>query len=316
MNERKYKVPFKTPADYFADLLGGDPSKINDMKAAIEARPDWRGYDCDLHVYPYVDAVPAALSFGCKNTCSFCPSAALHKGKVHVGDHRYILPQYDGQNVHFMDEDFFANPHIHDVIAVLLDRKIKWLAMTTAKNFDWALTEFGSDALSRAGLVCVEIGLENVVLMNKVHRAFDELRGVIEVYYLNMSLMPGETKETIGKNGLWMRGRGLRRPIHMNNGLWYAPGQFFHPYDKKMVECLGSWMDGHLARVRPSWCPNSLLSEDARIVDLEMTNLYSQMVYGIKMFPKNREFNIGDFVGEDPMKLCWLMVGLRTGYIE
>lgn len=307
-------VPFKTPADYYRDLLGSNPSAINEFYERWTARGDWRGFDEDLHVYPFTHALPSALSFGCPNRCPFCPTAALHQGKIVYGDPSKILPPYAGKNVHFMDENFFAahqGKDLRDILRLLRQLKIKWLCMSDASHVQKAFAEFGERMLWDCGLRVIEVGLENVALYRKVPE-----RGIptigIQIYYLNMTFFDGETKATIIENANWMRFRSLKRPIHHNNGLWYAPGQFlFNPNEQ--INSPGKFLCQPSARTRPTFVPQSFSNETAEVVDLEGANYYGQLVYGLKFYPPGNAFQIGEWCGAEWEKYAWVVVGLRSG---
>ncbi len=305
----KSEVPFKTPVDYFNIVLGGYYNNINDFKELLDKR-GWGAYDCDLHIYPYTTAQPAMLSVGCPNQCSFCPSAQVHKGKIHFGIPEVIIPKYENETVHFMDENFFYND-MNRVLPLLKKYNIKWLAMSDYHSTKRVLIQFGEEYLFDCGLRIVEMGLENVVLHKKVQEKFHMKK--IAIYYLNMTCLPGETKESIQKNADWMLDVSLEKPIHYNNGVWYACGQFFYPY--KHVKG-GKYIDGDLARVRPTWIPNTLLIQDYEILDLEEANYWSQLVYGIKMYRPKMSGNIDDFINGDQDRAAWLLNGLRCGAIK
>lgn len=310
-------VPFKTPVDYFNDLLGGDPANINRFYERWRARSDWRGYDEDLHVYPYIHALPCALTLGCPNKCPFCPTAWVHKGRVHRGDPELILRPYAGRAVHFMDENFFLNnaDRLPGLLDLLRDLNITWLAMTDAISFIAALANYGEARLVKSGLQVVEVGLENAALYRKVPAAGIPTK-VIDVYYLNMTFFPGETKATIKENAAWMNHRSLRRPIHHNNGLWYAPGQFLFD-DRGQYKDRGITLEGQpVARTRPTFIPRSFLDERIRIRNLEFANYNGQLVYGLKFYPDKTEIGVEEFCGGDWRKFAWLVVGLRCGAME
>ncbi len=308
----RQNVPFKTPVDYFKDVLDSDYNNINHFKDFWEEKKwMWKGYDCDLHIYPYVHAQPALLSVGCPNQCSFCPTAQVHKGHVYFGDPKVILPPYRDKNVHFMDENFFCNDDIEKILSILLVNKIKWLAMSDYKSTKRVFEQFGEEYLYACGLRVVEMGLENVALFKKVERPIPAER--IAIYYLNMTCFPGETKETIIENAEWMKPVSLERPIHSNNGVWYACGQFlYNPVDEKKP---GRFIITRYARVHPTWVPKSLLVQDYKVVDLESANFYSQLVYGIKEYNPPIEGNIGDFIGAELNATLWMLTGIRCGAI-
>ncbi len=305
-------VPFKTPVDYFNEILGGDYNNINNFKTLFELRR-WKGYkgfDCDLHIYPYTSAEPALLSVGCPNQCTFCPTAQTHKGKIHFGDPELILPSYKNKNLHFMDENFFYND-MKKVLPLLRRYEIIWLAMSDYKSTKRVLEEFGEDYLYDCGLRIVEVGLENVIFYKKVEEKISTKR--IAICYLNMTCLPGETKESIVTNMEWMESASLKRPIHFNNGVWFACGQFFYPYKHKAG---GRYLVGELARVRPTWIPHSLLTQGYEIVDLEKANYFGQLVYGMKEYRPKLFGSIGEFIGTNQRLATWMLSGLRVGAIK
>ena len=308
-------VPFKTPVDYFVQLLGGDKANLNRFHEIWSANPGWQGYDNDLHIYPYVDAKPAMLSAGCKNRCPFCPTAAFYNGNVYRGDFDKILPPYKGCQVHFMDEDFFENNYdnMDDILKALRSLNITWLAMTHNSTLNKIIDRYGEDYLYDCGCVCIEVGLENVALMMKIRHEVKLRR--IALYYLNMVLLPGETKETIRANGKFMETRTLEKPIHFNNGTAYGPGQYYHIYDDNFFPADGLIMPGLFARAKPSYVPDSLLEQNFKIRSLEHANYFSQLVYGFKAYNPPKEGSIAEFVELDSERLMWLIVGLRIGAI-
>lgn len=319
-------IPFKTPTAYFFEALGGDESRINDFPSIFPTLgPEWATMDADLHAYPYTSAVPGMLSMGCPCVCFFCPTAKHFKGRVAYGDPEKIVPQYEGRTVHWMDENFLTHPDLADVLDLLKRFNVTWLAMSTAKAVNKALDQFGEDRLFESGLRVVEMGLENPALMMKVKQP--PLLHRIIPYYLNLTFLPGETPETVEEAALWMRqaGRSIRRPIHHNNGVWYAPGQFFYPYrpveggPKGMIEPEirddGITLQPEHARTRPTFIPHTFLVEDYEIRDLEAANYYGQLVYGYKVYDPPRAGSIAQFIGNDPMRAAWLVTGIRCGAI-
>jgi len=306
-------VTFKTPVDYFQQVLDGKYQNINRFKKLLETKNDWDGYDCDLHIYPYIHARPALLSVGCPNQCPFCPTAITHKGRIHFGNYKYILSQYKNENIHFMDENLFYNNSMDRILILLKKQKIQWLAMSDYKSTIKILEKFGEDYLYDCGLRIIEIGLENVALFKKVKDYIPTKK--IVIYYLNMTCLPGETKESIAENARWMKPVSLKRSIHFNNGVWYACGQFFYPYDGYQGIGKGKWVNGKIARTRPSWIPNSLLSQEYNIISLERTNYYSQLIYGIKIYKPKSQGIIGDFIQGNQRLATWMLSGIRCGGI-
>ena len=316
------KVPFKTPVDYFTEVLLCDYNNINRSPELI-ARSGWSGiYDSDLHIYPYNDAIPGMLSVGCPNKCPFCPSAVIHEGKIVHADPELVIPQLANKTVHFMDENFFYND-MKEVLPLLAMYNVTWLAMSDYQSTLRVLEEFGEHNLYECGCRVVEMGLENVALYQKVKKPIET--DLIQMYYLNMTCFPGETKETIRENAKWMAGTvSLLKPIHHNNGVWYACGQFLYPYTEPVG---GAWVlerrDFGVARTRPTWLPDSLLDETYEVVSLSMANYYSQLVYGKKIYRPKMQGTIREFVKEAKTlrltsaqdEVAWLLTGIRNGAI-
>lgn len=306
-------VPFKTPLDYFNDVLGGDYNKIDKFKSLLESKEGWGRYDSDLHIYPYNKAVPGLLSVGCNNKCPFCPTAKTHKGKIHYGNPTVIIPQYENKVVHWMDENLFRHRDLADVLLLCKQNRVTWSAMADYKAVIEAIEIYGEDHLFDCGCRLIEVGLENVALYRKVAKPIRTFR--IAIYYLNMTCLPGETKETIADNTDWMLGNSLRHPIHYNNGMWYACGQFYYPYgpprkDGRMLA------EATVARTLPTWIPKSLLRESYKITDLEKANHYNQLIYGRKMYRPKMRGKINSFIGESQKRAAWLLTAIRCGAVE
>jgi len=209
------RIPFKTPVDYFKKILRGKYENINRFKTLLGNR--WQEYDCDLHIYPWTKARPGMLSVGCPNQCPFCPTAHLHKGRIHFGDYERIIPQYVDECIHFMDENFFYN-NMEVVLPLLKKYNIRWLAMSDYESIVRVLETFGEYYLYECGLRVIEVGLENIVLYKKVQKEIETQK--IQIYYLNMTCLPEETKMSIKENAAWMEmsNKPIMNPIHFNNG--------------------------------------------------------------------------------------------------
>ena len=208
-------VPFKTPLDYWLGPLEQKPENINKWPE-IQKTYGWEQYDNELHIYPYTRAKACMLSMGCKNKCFFCNTAKHFQGKIYYGDPEIILSHYQNQNIAFVDEDFLDND-MRVILPLLRKYGIKWNCLTTNQSLAKCVDEFGEDYLYECGCRLVKNGLENVVLMFKIKH--EQHFQKIAMYYMNVSLMPGETKEIILENAKWMRSRSLKKPIHHNNGL-------------------------------------------------------------------------------------------------
>lgn len=305
-------VPFWISSDYFIHALKANPYSINNFCKIQMENPKLNKDHSDLHIYPYVKAKPAILSLGCRNLCSFCPTSKIYNGNIYFGDPEFILPHYKNHNIHFLDENFFLNDM--DLVLPLLQKyNIKWLAMS---HFDDAMEiydKYGEDYLYYCGLRVVEIGLENIVLLRKVKN-----EGIpnqkTEIFYLNMTFLPNETKESIQQTSDWMKTHNLRNPIYHYNGLWYAPGQFYYPYNTQEKD--GIILSTKYARVVPTYIPNSFLEQDFEVKDLELVNRYAQFIYSEKhtfCLPPHKKYNIREFIDNSYVKAMWLVVGLRVG---
>lgn len=217
-----------------------------------------------------------------------------------------------------MDEDFFDNPNIDEILDLLKKYRVVWSCMSTAIRTYKIVERLGEQELADSGLVLVECGLENVALANKVKR-FQKISAFV-VYYLNICCLPGETKKTIQQNAQWFLDNeaSIPDPIHHNNGLWYAPGQFYYPYDNHVDG--GAWCDGMKARTRPTWVPDSLLDEELEVIDMGKVNFYCQLMYDFKLFPDTISFTMRDFCTKttgklDLKKVMWCIAGIRCGGI-
>ena len=306
-------VPFLLTSDYFLKVLDGNPERINRFWEIQDKYPELNKDHDNLHIYPYVQARPAILSLGCNNQCVFCPTATIFHGKVFFGDPEFILPHYENQNVHFLDENFFLND-MDKVLPLLRRYNIKWLAMSHFDDVMRVYRKYGEDYLFACGLRVVELGLENISLMRKV-----EGNGVpnksVEIFYLNLTFLPNETKETIQQTARWMITHGLRNPIYHYNGLWYSPGQYYFPYGKEESE--GVLLETKYARVVPTYIPYTFLNQEIVIEDADLVNKYAHLIYSkdYVLFPTKREYRIGEFIGNDYRKAMWVVVGIRVGGI-
>lgn len=312
-NEEIHVVPFWISSDYYDKVLHNDPNNINKFWEIQEKYPEINHDHNNLHIYPYTEARPAILSMGCNNQCDFCPAAKIFKGKIYFGDPEIILPHYENENVHFLDENFFHNDM--DVILPLLKKyNIKWLAMSHYEDTMAVYEKYGEDYLYDCGLRVIEIGLENIALMRKVKGDGVPNRR-IEIFYLNLTFLPGETKSTIQQTAEWMKSHCMRNPIISYNGLWFAPGQYYFPYGKPEPD--GILLKTKYARVVPTYIPNSFLDQDLKIIDIDLINKYSQFVYTKEYIfnPRSGTYNMREFIGNDYKKAMWATVGIRVGGI-
>lgn len=317
------KIGLTPPVDYYKLALKEGQISIDDFYKVQQEDIYWQQQDADLHIYPYTHALPLMLSMGCENKCPFCPTAEYHKGKIIYGNPEKIIPNYKGKVIHFVDENFFDNPQIELILTLLKQYEIKWLAMTTYSRCLELFNKLGAKYLFDCGCRVLEVGLENVVLYKKVKDNALE-NEYIEICYLNMTLLPNETVETIKKNAEFMADKSLTRPIHHNNGLWYSPGQYYYPYGK---EEKGRYTTGQVARTKPTFVPESFLNCSFEIKDLEVVNHYSKLVNGFKVFPEYSCYKVEDFIFnnqenkitfngiKDWQLVMWLCVGIRTGGI-
>lgn len=308
-----YTIPFWISSDYYTHVLHNNPALINEFPRLQKDMPEINSDHSDLHIYPYIHAMPAILSMGCNHNCSFCPTAKIFKGNIYYGDYDKILYNYRNMNVHFLDENFFRNDMKH-LLPLLKHYNIKWLAMSHFNDAMEVYENFGEKYLYECGLRVIEIGLENISLMRKVKG--DGIQNKkIEIYYLNLTLLPGETKETIQSTSNWMKTHSLRNPIHYDNALWYTPGQFYFPYSNPVND--GIMLKTKYARVVPTYVPNSLLNQTATVLNEKIINKYTYFLYTPEhvFHPKTKSFSIREFVGNDYKKVMWVVEGIRIGAI-
>lgn len=303
-----YKIPFKTPVEYWTDVLNRDVRNFDKFVSLIPDDYIQKKYDADLHIYPYTNAIPGVMSTGCNNRCKFCPTEREHKGRIYFSNYETSVLQYQNKVVHFMDENFFRNDL--DVLLPLLKKyNIIWLCMSHYDDVLVVMDKYGEDYLYDCGLRVIEIGLENVVFYRKVKSPVKTNK--INIAYLNMTFFEGETKETILENAEFMKQCELKKPIHFTNYLHYTPGQFLFPYNGEFKN--GILLDTEYARTCPTYVPYSFLNQDITVQDLEKTNFYNRLVYKQTFFPTNRSFNIYEFCGTDHRKYQWVCVGIRCG---
>jgi hypothetical protein len=318
------KEGFKIPVDYFKDAMDGDPEGFYRLKTIQDENYEWVENDNDLHVYPYVHAVPAMLSAGCAQKCDFCPTSQYFKGTKYRADPERVLKDYVGQNVHFMDEDFFDNPDIDHILTLTQRYGIKFLAMSTYRNLRKMVDRYGERGLATKGLAVAEVGLENVALYKKVEDVILNPSRHFEILFLNMTYLKGETKYTIQANAEWMKERSLRNPIHFTNGMWYSPGQYLYNYGTHDSLPDRNRMSPPVSRSLPTFVPDSFLNEDFEINDLSRCNYYSQLVIDTKLYPEKTAYNVEEFLkcsekkmqNVDYVKAMWLAIGLRVGGLK
>lgn len=313
-SKKMHHVPFLITSDYFERFLKNNPENINRFWEIQQKYPYINKDHSDLHIYPYTQAVPAVLSMGCNNQCEFCPTSKIFKGKIFFGDPELILPHYKDMNVHFLDENFFHNDM--DIILPLLKKyNIKWLAMAHYEDVMAAYNKYGEDYLYDCGLRIIEVGLENIALMRKVPGDGVPNKKV-EIFYLNLTFLPNETKSSIKETAEWMQTHNLKNPIYHYNGMWYSPGQYYYPYGKPEPD--GIVLNTELARVVPTYIPNSFLDEEVQIIDKELVNKYVLLVTSKNnLFNPNKDkYLVRDFIGNDYRKAIWLTIGIRVGGIK
>jgi hypothetical protein len=315
---------FKTPLMYFRDCLGGDSKRIIEFSDIQKRDPQWVYSDSDLHVYPYTFARPAMLSAGCENKCKWCPTAQYYGGNKYFADHEQVLSQYAGECVHFMDEDFFDNPNIDDILKLTKELDIKFLAMTTYTKLEQMVDTYGEQGLADCGLRVAEVGLENVALYKKVKDKILNPNKHFEVMFLNLTFLDGECKETIKQNAEWMKSRSIEHPIHFSNGVWFAPGQYLYNYGTHWDLPQRNRLDAPVSRSIPTYVPDSFLNEDFKVDNLEIVNHFSRLVADVKMYPSRDSYNVEEFISatepklskEDYKRVIWLAVGIRVGGIK
>lgn len=321
VGNKMIKEGFKIPVDYFRDAMAGDPEGFYRLKSIQDENYEWIANDNDLHVYPYVHAVPAMLSAGCAQRCDFCPTAQYFNGTKYRADPERVLRDYAGQNVHFMDEDFFDSPDIDDILLLTKKYGIRFLAMSTYRNLRRMVDRYGERGLADHGLAVVEAGLENVVLYKKVEDQILNPSRYFEILFLNLTYLDGETKETIKANAEWMKLRSLKDPIHFTNGMWYSPGQYLYNYGTHDSLPDRNRMSPPVSRSLPSFIPDSFLSEDFEIENLSLVNYYCQLVADTKLYPEKRTYNVEEFLkatekkmkNPDYVRAIWLAIGFRVG---
>jgi len=313
-------IPFKTPPDYFREILNSKYSNINSFFELYQNFDNY-GDDTDLHIYPYVTAQPGLLSVGCDKKCSFCPTFKLHKGNITNGDIDIIIPKYKDMSIHWMDENFFAND-MTKILPLLKQYNIKSLVMSTASTINEVFDKFGEQYLYDCGIVAIETGLENVTLYNKVKLLTINPK-LITMLYLNMSLFPKETKETLQANSQYMMDKTPNNLIHHYNFNWYSPGQYFYDYGVPTKDMIS--IEGNIARVLPTNLPTSLSNQSIQFTNIKLSNYYNRLINKISISPDLRfDGSIIEFVKLDVYnilnntllteqeKLAYVVTGIRS----
>lgn len=305
-----YKMPFKTPVDYWTEVMGRDKNNFDRFVSLIPL--DWKHnrFDTDLHIYPYTEATPGALSMGCNNRCQFCPTNEEHQGNIVFSNYETAIIQYKNLNVHFMDENFFKND-LDIVLPLLKKYNVRWLCMSHYVDVLRVFEKYGEQYLYDCGLRVIEIGLENVVFYKKVKKPIEA--SLIKIAYLNMTFFEGETKETILENAEFMKICELKNPLYFTNYLHYTPGQFLYPYNSEYKN--GIMLDSEYIRTQPTYIPNSFLSQTFDIIDLEKVNFFNRLVYGHTFYPSKMQHNVLEYCQNDYRKYQWVCVGIRCGGI-
>lgn len=217
--------------------------------------------DCDLHTKSGDTrrVVPLFSSYGCGCHCTFCPvppnrKHALNR-RVAVSLEKYQeMCQWafrNDYNVHFCDEDFIGvtgeGLEKLNVLRQINPRNNKIIFLSTVsslKNLLKTLIAASIDPtkyMREAGVHLIEVGLESPSLraaMNKTG-TMDDVMFIIKhlpkdmVFWLTMSLFPGENIQTLNDAGEWFDEHGFtidelgdRLSASTTGGL----GQFFQIY--------------------------------------------------------------------------------------
>jgi hypothetical protein len=250
--------------------------------------------DCDLHIKSddKRKVFPLFASAGCPNKCAFCPVPAVKDKwlQLTVDEAKDAIRRtfIRGNNIHFMDEDFFLDTKyavelihfMHDLQATIVamgGMRIKWIALASVPSFARTLKELGEDYLVEAGLFLAEIGLEssNAKLRASMNKTGDstQLEYILEnskkinKFWLTVTLFPGETITTLNDIGNFLKLHGTQADMHgdrlVTNGNVGGLGQFFQRYyGTTMYEPsseLGWVLEERPIRLSPSFIPNSLL---------------------------------------------------------
>lgn len=254
--------------------------------------------DCDLHTKSD-DArrvVPLFSSYGCGCNCTFCPvppnrkHALNRRVAVSLEEFRTMCQWAfrNDYNVHFCDEDFigFFGEGLEKLNVLRLrqtnPRNNKIIFLTTVsslKNLLNTLIHANIDPetyLREAGVHLIEVGLESPSLravMNKTG-TMDDVMFIVKtlpkdmVFWLTMSLFPGENIQTLNDAGEWFDEHGFsinelgdRLSASTTGGL----GQFFQLYHDSngyldaARGCIV--LDGTPTRLSPSIIPMSLYND-------------------------------------------------------
>lgn len=270
----------------------------------LSQRPGLLVSDADLHLSNEGTGIPIPFftSYGCPNSCSFCPATIEQPRRVTLpvsAVHR-TLEQLPAGNrlVHFADEDFFADTRRAACILSKANRLgIKSIALACVESYYKFLTTVpNAEALLRK-MVLVEIGLETISasLRKDMHKR-KALEGIstteklsafspVPIFWFALSFFPGETLDTLNSTGRFLEKHGLLPEdltlrIRTNANV-LGLGQFFMPYpgtkgvEKALKE--GRVINKHPSRLIPSYIPNSLLQSVIKVTKSDEHTRYQYL---------------------------------------
>jgi hypothetical protein len=289
--------------------------------------------DCDEHIKgsKMEKVMPLFLSYGCPNVCAFCPIPANRRDstprrvELDFDDcSRTLLSMREkGYNsIHFCDEDFFMNTDRAETIISFLSSLggFKYIALASVSSFYKIVERVGIQKILDSGLQVVELGLEtkDLALRKKMKKTGSEeqlqyLLNIKElkdkIFFLSVSLFPGETLESVEKTGAFLKQYGptitsLTSRVKANSSVG-GLGQFFQHYtgciDEETLAKQGKFYEKIFpTRLEPSFAPYSLLKQKPKWK-------YNQEIALNELFWWRDVYNL------DPMKLFYTRIdGSKT----
>ena len=234
--------------------------------------------DCDNHlksINDYRKVVPLFLSIGCKRGCPYCYVSHSNYpfGKT-TQEHTLKLLDYiisKNWNVHFIDENFFANPHLDAILEHLQGKGLKYICLTDTLSLVRAIEKYGEDYLLNSGNALNEVGLETISteVLDKKQNITPLLTTSLRVFWLTVTFLPNESLKSLNDTGAFLQEHGYEKeellPRIRTNSTVGGLGQFFQlyhntPYWKKK-DSLGKVFTEYPTRLYPSFVGFPILRE-------------------------------------------------------
>lgn len=334
------------------EIIFSDQAILSGMKHLPEVLDEFRyGLfgDCDAHLASndMINVSPLFLSYACPNRCEFCPIPPQRKGcnparlELSIPECREVLTKmknFGYTDIHFFDEDFFMNvPRAEAIIDLLIEiGGFRYICLSAVNIFSQFFERVGEEKLAASGFRVVELGLETVDpdLRKKMNKtgSTDQVYDLLDneylsdkIFFLTISLFPGETIASMRATGDFLRQRYHQKMTDriQTNSTYYGLGQFYQLYDgalgEESLRTQGIIIDEQSCRLSPSFIPNSFGSQ--RPVQTKWIEDNEKFIFGLynldlkemEKIPLMGNDTIFDIVGNDKKKLIYIMLLARLG---